>query len=750
MKTIKTIARVAICVVFATAAMLPLAGCSAGGVKVDIEGVSFSEQDGKTVVENAGLGVKLDVDMKTGVYHVTRNGRVWIGDGLVAMRIKDSMLLNAKPDGTASADMKLTGSSNGGGLGPLGAYRSLTLQWEAEGLTFETQFRIYSGTPQVEFVHVFPDGYRAVDTVKRELTKLNFPVFAAGDTGDGLNLFYYSYPTWPGPRFGKGVRKALGVRDEGEVIMPLAIFDAEGAGGIMSTLNDYLIRMVRVIDIEGFGPGVAAGLNGELERLDPGHESKTLLHFNDGGVANIFYSWGAQMLLENSKKPVDKDETLFLKYVGYWTDNGAYYYYRTEPDKNYETTLLEFFDYIRKEDIPLKYLQLDSWWYPKSEKDGGVMVWEPIGEMFPEGLVEFQKKLGLPMTFHNRYYAIDTPYQERMEFLKGSEGVHPVGREIFDEFAANVKSWGGIMYEQDWLNKQTNRVEALRRDPYLADNWMTDMSRAMADKGLEIQYCMPTIDFYFESSKFQNVTNIRTSNDYAIRLAGRSNQLWWEQVYTSMIADALGILPFKDVIITNPPPKESSNPIVNQYNVATGGRREEDIDLYEPFYHQSALLSILSAGPVGVGDRIDAVNKRIVMLIADEEGNLVKPDRPLIPVDRMFYEDPMSQSEILTGYTFSKIGGATWYYVLGMNVNEAMTKLGFSLTPADIGLEGRYVVFDFINNRAKNLDEDFSLELKLKALDFLYFVLAPLTGQGRALIGDAGKYVTASADRIKS
>jgi len=32
----------------------------------------------------------------------------------------------------------------------------------------------------------------------------------------------------------------------------------------------------------------------------------------------------------------------------------------------------------------------------------------------------------------------------------------------------------------------------------------------------------------------------------------------------------------------------------------------------------------------------------------------------------------------------------------------------------------------------------------------MYLVLAPLSARGRALIGDTGKYVTASAERIKS
>jgi alpha-glucosidase (family GH31 glycosyl hydrolase) len=41
---------------------------------------------------------------------------------------------------------------------------------------------------------------------------------------------------------------------------------------------------------------------------------------------------------------------------------GAYYYYQTEPNKNYEDTLLDVYDYAQKESIPYHYILLDSWW----------------------------------------------------------------------------------------------------------------------------------------------------------------------------------------------------------------------------------------------------------------------------------------------------------------------------------------------------------------------------------------------------
>ncbi|HOO57266.1 MAG TPA: hypothetical protein PLN69_10610 [bacterium] len=714
-------------------------------------------QNGQVVgIENAGTGVKLEVDLSTGAYSVYGNGRQWIGPGLVAMWLDGEMKLNLTPDGKPAGDMKITGTSVSNGTDKGADYKSVKIDWEAGSLKFFTEFRVFADYATVEFVNGFPDGFKAEQLATRWETTLNFPVFYAEEEGDDLNLLSLKYRIWPAAEFGKGVKNTLSMwKSDGEsqVKTPLLIFDEQGKTGILSPYNDYLVRVSRVLDLtdRGYGPAVAVGLLGEVEKLNPGHESRSILHFNDTGISNTIYSWGSELLRATDKKPLDKDSTFFLKYIGYWTDNGGYYYYRTEPDKNYETSLLEMNRYMLEEKIPARYMQMDSYWYPKSEEDYGLMVWEPLEEMFPEGFESFQKKLGLKMTFHNRYFAIDSPYQDRMPFVKSGIGVHPTTREVFDIWAADVKRWGGVMYEQDWLGTQVTRVDELRKDPYLGEDWLRFMSEAMDDKGLDIQYCMPSVGFYLASTRFQNVSNIRSANDYFIRARGGSNQLWWEHIYTSVFIHALGVYPFKDVIVTNPPEKEFKTFGEKQYYWSDGIRKQVGARLFEPFYHQSALLSILSAGPVGFGDRIHDVNKPIVMLMSDEEGDLVKPSRPLIPLEKMYYYDPMNTNKSLTGYTLSSVSDLTWYYVLGMNVSATPVTDKFELNSKDLPVEGKYVVYDFIKQRAKQIDGgEFEINTKLKMLDFIYLVLAPVSGNGRALIGDTGKYVTASDERIVS
>jgi hypothetical protein len=43
------------------------------------------------------------------------------------------------------------------------------------------------------------------------------------------------------------------------------------------------------------------------------------------------------------------------------TDNGAYYYYMTEPGVTYQDTLLDVLDTARANNIPYRSVQIDSW-----------------------------------------------------------------------------------------------------------------------------------------------------------------------------------------------------------------------------------------------------------------------------------------------------------------------------------------------------------------------------------------------------
>lgn len=111
---------------------------------------------------------------------------------------------------------------------------------------------------------------------------------------------------------------------------------------------------------------------------------------------------------------------------GYWTDNGAFYYYHTLEGKNYEETLIELTDYFKQSGsaIPVRHLEIDSWWYPK-DFFLAVEEWSALENIFPNGLDFLQNRIGLPIVAHNRYWSRNTTYAKEnggsFNFIRGTK-----------------------------------------------------------------------------------------------------------------------------------------------------------------------------------------------------------------------------------------------------------------------------------------------------------------------------------------
>jgi hypothetical protein len=74
------------------------------------------------------------------------------------------------------------------------------------------------------------------------------------------------------------------------------------------------------------------------------------------GINSAMRDWG-DFLLGRSGKPKGRWKSDFsLSHLGYTTDNGAYYYYNTEPGKNYQDTILDLHTYLTQENIPVRWI----------------------------------------------------------------------------------------------------------------------------------------------------------------------------------------------------------------------------------------------------------------------------------------------------------------------------------------------------------------------------------------------------------
>ena len=101
-------------------------------------------------------------------------------------------------------------------------------------------------------------------------------------------------------------------------------------------------------------------------------------------------------------------------HTGYSTDNGAYYYYQTEPLKNYQETMLDVKAYHDKLGLPTKWVLLDSWWYYKGI-NGGVKNWTARPDIFPDGLQAVYEGTKWKIQAHNRYWSLDNVYANNID-----------------------------------------------------------------------------------------------------------------------------------------------------------------------------------------------------------------------------------------------------------------------------------------------------------------------------------------------
>ena len=67
----------------------------------------------------------------------------------------------------------------------------------------------------------------------------------------------------------------------------------------------------------------------------------------------------------------------------------------------YEETVHAIVNHYKQIDLPIKYFQLDSWWYFKGLYDG-VKNWTERPDIFPGGLRQLHETIEMPIVAHNR------------------------------------------------------------------------------------------------------------------------------------------------------------------------------------------------------------------------------------------------------------------------------------------------------------------------------------------------------------
>ncbi|CAF1064276.1 unnamed protein product [Adineta steineri] len=358
------------------------------------------------------------------------------------------------------------------------------------------------------------------------------------------------------------------------------------------------------------------GYMGSIKTIPKNSTNSLIIFYSSNGINQLIDEWGKLMRLVYNKTLKYRSDDLTINYLGYYTDNGAYYYYHTESQMNYEETIIE----IKKNlTIPIQYIQLDSWWYYKSLADG-VSEWTARPDIFPDGLEGLNKKLtNLPLAAHNRYWSSDTIYTKNYSFIIDNLNLKslPLGNDSFwiDLFNYSSTNWNLILYEQDWMNHQTIDFIPTRQEFDLGRQWLISMGNAANLFNINIQYCMSLPRHALQSLEIDRVTQARVSDDYYVHIVNKIPQ--WKIGISSMLANALGLAPFKDVFWSN--------------SIQPGAPYK--VTAREPLPDREILIATLSTGPVAVADSINYIDNIRIMKCCRQDGLILKPSRPLTMID---------------------------------------------------------------------------------------------------------------------
>lgn len=484
---------------------------------------------------------------------------------------------------------------------------------------------------------------------------------------------------------------------------PWTYFDDAGHSFVVSPASDF---MVANLNLTPDGE-IESRISARIETIPRGLEHRTLLVVANG-INRAYDDWGHALTDLNGKTRPANDADPALKSLGYWTDNGAGYYYDYEPSLGYTGTLLAVKDDFAKAGVALGYMQLDSWWYPKGENGDwdhtpsqpspGITRYEAHPDLFPKGLSAFQKDLGLPLITHARWIDAKSPYRQQYK-MSNNVIIDPA---YWMSIGANLREAGVFGYEQDWLDVQATAAFAIDDQNAFMDN----MGRMSDRFGLSLQYCMATPRHFLQSSKYDNLTTIRVSEDNFTR------DKWDQFFYSSRLASALGVYPFTDVF-----------------------RSSEKMHL---------LIATLSSGIVGVGDRIGEVNAANLLYAARPDGVIVKPDVPAVPTDESILNDAHGAGEPLVSFTYTDHGAMRALYLFAHPRTEDRTA---TFTPATMGLSGNVYVFDWMAGKGHTSTADVPWTQKIRN-DPAYVVIVPVGQSGIALLGDLGKFVPLGKKRV--
>ncbi|HKI44766.1 MAG TPA: hypothetical protein VKA08_05445, partial [Balneolales bacterium] len=229
----------------------------------------------------ANNSISVSVNQQTGQYTIKTSKPEWTFQGSVG-----------KPFSNVTSQS---------GNDEIGDYEETSFSWTSDN-SYTGTIRWYSDAPVVIFTLTTPNGAEHIQSA--------FPDF----TGFPRGMHHYSFKNdvFSPPEFNKLTQTST----------PWLFFNNQDEAYVLSPASDFIVSKM-----SGDGQHmIASGLNPQLQDLPSDFSHKSILVVGKG-INHTWMTWGHSLMTMFGKKRPSNDADPVLKYYGYWTDNGADYYY---------------------------------------------------------------------------------------------------------------------------------------------------------------------------------------------------------------------------------------------------------------------------------------------------------------------------------------------------------------------------------------------------------------------------------------
>ena len=250
---------------------------------------------------------------------------------------------------TADSTLKLSSSKEHMGRDSLGLYNATSLTWMPSSstsapLSFITTYRVYShpmdpSTIQsIVFEQLWVTGSTGTSISNSDSVLSGFPTFRPKGAATNLGAIQWSDGFDTNKAFVFAGTNATLPLSRGGVSGPIVLFDKRGRTTcVVSSFSNFMSGS-NVASKDGLQ--VQFGVVGSMQSVPAGYSLETIAVFDDRGVNEGVITWGDALLTRYNKRREAYLDDFTNQYLGYCTDNGAYYYYHVGETHEHTHTQL--------------------------------------------------------------------------------------------------------------------------------------------------------------------------------------------------------------------------------------------------------------------------------------------------------------------------------------------------------------------------------------------------------------------------